>query len=164
MESFLSQIILQKVPISQVIKHYNPDVSTSSSLIRCINPSHNDSTPSMKLYEKTNSCYCFGCGFSGNPISVVAKLENCSLLEAMQKLKKWFNIEEDFTQLTLKDRVNVKRLKDEFDKTWDFYMKQFIQKEYVFTKQDLSDLEEIYTISDTFKLKRFYEEKKSKFG
>jgi len=38
-------------------------------------PFHEDTDPSMVLYEDTNTFYCFGCGRFGNAIALIKKME-----------------------------------------------------------------------------------------
>jgi len=48
--------IKQKLTILQVLSHYG--LSVNKGHVNC--PFHNDQTPSMRVYEKTNTVYCFG--------------------------------------------------------------------------------------------------------
>lgn len=49
---------------------------------------HDEKSPSMKFYPKTNSVYCFGqCGKAGDVISVVQTLKGCTFKEAVEILK-----------------------------------------------------------------------------
>lgn len=155
---FLSQIILSKVSIEQIIQHYRPTYTPGTALITCLSRSHSDSTPSMKVYKNTNSVYCFGCGFSGNVISIVAKMEEVSLLKAMQLIKNWFDIKEDLVDLTLKERSNIQRNKVEFERTWNFYAKNFIKRNQKLTNETISQLEDIYVTQDLSSLKQVYKE------
>lgn len=47
-------------------------VGRGKKLIRCINPQHNDSTPSMSYYPKTRKLHCFGCGATYDLFDVIA--------------------------------------------------------------------------------------------
>lgn len=147
-----------KVNIRDVAKRYSSEVN-QSSLIRCLNPDHNDSTPSMKIYDDTNTLYCFGCGFSANPISLVAKMEKTTPFQAMLLLKNWYNIEEDLSQLTLseKSRVDIKNKK--FKDTFTFYMKKLQCKKLPL--KDIQELEEIFQMKDLELLNQFYHRKKN---
>ena len=156
MSEFLSQIILAKVPVEQVVRRYNSEFNPNSALCTCINPSHSDSTPSMKIYKDTNTVYCFGCGFSGNPISIVSKIEGISLIQSMHKLKEWFGIKEDLTELSLVERSNIQRDRKEFDRTFDFYSKQWKKQQIRLSDQTLSDLEDIFIMKDVKALKQIY--------
>lgn len=49
---------------------------------------HNDTTPSLHFYEKTNTVYCFGCGKHGDVLDVYRTIHNCSFKDALSDLKK----------------------------------------------------------------------------
>jgi len=44
---------------------------------------HEDRSPSLKIYVKTNRFVCFGCSARGSPIDFVMKYKNCSFKEAV---------------------------------------------------------------------------------
>ena len=52
--------------------------------IRC--PFHEDRSPSLKIYERTNSFYCFGCQIGGSPIDFVMKMQACDFKEAVHSI------------------------------------------------------------------------------
>lgn len=165
---FLSQILLSKIHIKDVYKFYFPEANVNSSLVKCPNPLHRDSTPSCKLYEtldktgEPDTLFCFGCGFSGNVISFTAKMEGVSLLKAMQILKERFGIEEDLQQLSLRDKYMAARIKKEFEQTFTFLMGQLRKFNIELDRDDLSELEEIYISQDTKLMKDFYRSKYKK--
>ena len=39
---------------------------------RCINPSHEDSRPSMRVFPKTNTFFCWACGEWGDAVGAVS--------------------------------------------------------------------------------------------
>lgn len=47
-------------------------------------PLHNEKDPSFTIYTKTNRWYCYGENAGGDVIDLVAKLNNCSFLEAVK--------------------------------------------------------------------------------
>src|SRR5437016_10187819 len=57
---------------------------------RC--PFHQELTASFTISPHINIFYCFGCHLSGDVIAFVAKIENCSQLEAAQQLAQRFGI------------------------------------------------------------------------
>lgn len=57
---------------------------------RC--PFHQEKTGSFTVSPHINIFYCFGCHESGDVISFVAKIENCSQLQAAHQLAEKYNI------------------------------------------------------------------------
>lgn len=70
------------VSILSVVSSY--DIDVARGMAKC--PFHEDHTPSMKIYEQTNSFYCFGCCAGGDVIDFVAKKENMTFREAVKRL------------------------------------------------------------------------------
>lgn len=60
--------LLSKVDILSLIESYT-SVSRSGTNYVALCPFHREKTPSMFVYTKTNSFYCFGCGIGGNAIT-----------------------------------------------------------------------------------------------
>jgi hypothetical protein len=50
---------------------------------------HDEKTPSMKYYEKTNSVYCFSCNKNGDVIDVVQQLNKVDFKGAIEILQKY---------------------------------------------------------------------------
>jgi len=81
--------IKARLPLSEVLRHYGlkPD---KSQRLHC--PFHNDRTPSMQVYYKTGTVYCFSAncpthGHSLDVIDFVMHKEGCSKGEAIIKCK-----------------------------------------------------------------------------
>ena len=49
---------------------------------------HNEKTPSLTYYPKTNSVYCFGCGKYGDAIDVYRNIHDCDFKTAVNELTK----------------------------------------------------------------------------
>ena len=49
-------------------------------------PFHNEKVPSMKIYPKTNSFYCFGCNVGGDVIKFVMLYHNLDFKNAVRYL------------------------------------------------------------------------------
>ena len=86
------QDIKQNLSILEVLQHYSlqPNPSTSSgraNLICC--PFHEDKTPSLQLYPKTNTWHCFGCGKGTDTIDFIQYSEPCNTHEAINKAKEF---------------------------------------------------------------------------
>lgn len=83
------QEIKKRLTLSQVLKHYHlkPD---KNQRLNC--PFHDDRTPSLQVYYKTHTCYCFSTncrthGRSMDVIDFILHKENCSKHEAILKAK-----------------------------------------------------------------------------
>lgn len=50
---------------------------------------HDEKTPSMKYYDKTNSVYCFSCNKRGDVMDVVQQINNTNLPGAIGILQKY---------------------------------------------------------------------------
>lgn len=74
---------LDNLDIVDVVSHY-VEVANPHRLIRC--PIHEDRTPSFKIYQNTNSFYCFGCMRGGAPINFIMLVEGVSFKEALKYL------------------------------------------------------------------------------
>lgn len=76
-----------RVSISDVVSHYIPAYWSMRkwSNIKC--PFHNDWTASLHVYERTNTFKCFWCQAGGTSIDFIMKSEQCSLREAIERLK-----------------------------------------------------------------------------
>lgn len=44
---------------------------TKSVRIKCLNPNHDDTNPSLFIDKSTGMCHCFPCGFSGNIYTIL---------------------------------------------------------------------------------------------
>lgn len=81
--------IKAKLPLAQVLAHYGlkPD---RNHRLHC--PFHDDKTPSLQVYEKTGTVYCFAAscpthGKSMDVIDLIGRKEGCTKQEALQKCK-----------------------------------------------------------------------------
>jgi DNA primase catalytic core len=76
--------IKQSLSILSVLVHYNLSLDRHDRLI-C--PFHEDKSPSLKIYTRTNTFYCFSCGASGDTIEFIQLKEKCSKHKAIEKAK-----------------------------------------------------------------------------
>lgn len=76
------QEIKTRLSIDAVLNRYNlkPD---RHHKICC--PFHQEKTPSLVIYPKTSTWYCFGCGATGDSIQFIEMYEKCSKHEALLK-------------------------------------------------------------------------------
>jgi DNA primase len=83
--------IRSQVPILDVVKEY---VTLKKGGLywksRC--PFHDEKTASFTISPHREIFYCFGCHVSGDSIAFIAKIENCSQIEAAQQIIERFGI------------------------------------------------------------------------
>ncbi|PQV56474.1 DNA primase [Sediminibacterium magnilacihabitans] len=101
--------IKEQLPIKEVLQHYGlyPD---KQNRLRC--PFHDDSTPSLQVYYKTQTAYCFSsnCATHGKSMDVIdfiMHLEKCSKHEAIEKAKTLIGGDNQLQRLT-KQAVLIK--------------------------------------------------------
>lgn len=88
-------IIKNAITIREAINRYNTKgiaVSDTRNNIKCPSVTHNDQNPSAKIYDDTNTCYCFGCKKSWDVIGYTREVFNCDYKEALERLIDDFNL------------------------------------------------------------------------
>ena len=85
--------IKARLNIKDVLAHYGIVINKNQH-INC--PFHEDKTPSMKVYEETNTVYCFSgnCSTHGKSLDViefVMQKEGCTKRQAILKCKELLN-------------------------------------------------------------------------
>lgn len=80
--------IKQAVSITRAFEYYGYPVKRG--FVCC--PFHSERTASLKIYEDTQSFYCFGCGVSGDVIDFVRLLYHLTFPQALARLESDFGI------------------------------------------------------------------------
>jgi len=83
------QEIKQRLSILTVLAKYGlkPD---KHEMLNC--PFHEDKSPSLKIYPKTNTFNCFGCGATGDQIQFIELYEKCTKHEAILKAQNFIGV------------------------------------------------------------------------
>jgi DNA primase len=76
-------------------------------------PFHNEKSPSFKIYQRTNSYKCFGCGKSGDVFTFIMEMEKKSFYEAIESLAKTYNIPVEYDKEYQQQTQQQKDLKTE---------------------------------------------------
>ncbi len=84
--------IKSRVPIWDVINEY-ATLKKAGMYWKARCPFHHEKTASFTVSPHKDIFYCFGCHTTGDVISFIAKVENCSQLEAAQFLAERYQIE-----------------------------------------------------------------------
>ncbi len=85
---------LNATPITEVAQRLGCTLRKAGSVWKTRCPWHEDTHPSLTLYERTdeNRCHCFACGHGGSVIDFVMQQENWSFQQACQWLSSEFGI------------------------------------------------------------------------
>ena len=81
--------IKARLTIQTILQHYGLKPGRGN-LLCC--PFHDDKTPSLQIYPRTNSYHCFGCGKSGDVIQFIEDYEQLSKRQAILKAKSLINL------------------------------------------------------------------------
>lgn len=120
---------LKNIPIKDVIEALGAIPARNNRNFHCFNvASHkdNDKNASMAVYEKTNSCSCFACGISGNPINIAKAYFNGDFKQAAEFLHSHFNVpllDNNIikqVKLAIKPQNKIEKVYMEFDEKKDF--------------------------------------------
>ena len=97
-------------------------LSVSRNGMACC-PFHNDRHPSMKLNE--DYFYCFGCGAKGDAIEFTSKLFGITAMEAVQKLRADFGVQEDKPSILTK--LNLYRTQADNERLCFRVLREYLQ-------------------------------------
>lgn len=76
--------------IRKILEHYGCELRGDN---KCCCPIHNENTPSLQIYEDTNSWYCWGaCGEGGDEIAFVKSIDGVDFPQALKKVCEILNI------------------------------------------------------------------------
>ena len=76
--------IKARLTLSTVLQHYG--LATARNNLLCC-PFHQDKTPSLQLYPRTNTYHCFGCGKTGDVIQFIEDFEQLTKHQSILKAK-----------------------------------------------------------------------------
>ena len=78
--------IIARHPLLEYCKALGWELKKRGRNWECLCPLHDDKNPSFKISETHNVWKCFGCDTGGSVIDLHAKLNNCSIGDAMRDL------------------------------------------------------------------------------
>ena len=80
------------VSLTKIFRHYNIRVDEGNRKAPC--PFHKggrESSASFYYYPESNTYFCFGCKIGSRPIDFVSLIENCTYMEAANKILSQFS-------------------------------------------------------------------------
>ena len=101
--------ILQLKSLCDIVSIFSSyvDLKSLGKNKKCSCPFHSEKTPSMVVYEDTQSFYCFGCGVGGDVITFIEKIENLNYVDAVKLLADRVGLSVPTTQLD--DKISKQR-------------------------------------------------------
>lgn len=90
LDKYIIDTKIKTIPIRMVCDALH--LERKQKRYQCVNPNHIDKHPSMTIYEKSNTWYCFACGEHGSVIDMVQSACNCNFIEACEWLAHNFGI------------------------------------------------------------------------
>lgn len=98
--------IIERVTITEVVNRYGYQINRGG-FISC--PFHSEKTASCRIYPKTNTFYCFGCGKGGNVIDFVSQIDNLSFIDTITKINEEFALGLPIgRKMTLREKTRLK--------------------------------------------------------
>lgn len=95
---------------------------------------HMESTPSLGVYDLTNTMFCYGCGVGGGPVSYLEKCEGLSFPQALQLLSQiyLFDVEKVDSKFNLLvEKYQAALLSDEYKELLEMGRDRIKQRDVV---------------------------------
>lgn len=131
------EYIKRRVSVVKVLNHFNK--YNNGHHCYCPNPMHNDKHPSVSIFEKSNTIYCFTCNIQYDVIKLYATLANLNerlhfirICNELHELN-----DEDFIDFDDKLREIDKEIKEEKNNNKDNYIDDY--KNYRHKSEDYSN-------------------------
>jgi len=80
------ELVKRRNRIDEVIAGHGVQLRRAGDRLAGRCPFHDDRSPSLAVYTRTQSFYCFGCGASGDVIDFVRRMEGVGFREALDRL------------------------------------------------------------------------------
>ena len=95
--------------IQQVIEHYCGEVNSQNKACCAI---HGEATPSLHVYEDSESWHCFGaCSAGGDAIEFIKQMDECTFKEAVKKMASILKIGEGEVRQMLEEKKEKTEVK-----------------------------------------------------
>lgn len=90
--------------IRKIVEHYAGE--SRSDKVCC--PIHGESTPSLHIYEESDSWHCFGsCSNGGDAVEFIRKVEDCGFKEAVVKMAEILEVEEGEVRKMIEEKKHT---------------------------------------------------------
>lgn len=120
------QEIKSHLPIKKLLAYYNISVNHNHH-IHC--PFHDDKTPSCRIYEETNTFYCFACGKSGDVIDFIMYKETLTKHRAILRAKEIAEIISSETQNFISHEIFPKEPQPDYNALFPIFLENIERSE-----------------------------------
>ena len=113
------QQVKERADIIKVAKYFGLNLNRAN---KCVCPFHKEKTASFSVSQTKQIFKCFGCGKSGDVISLVSEILHVNAYQAAEQINCILNLGVDFNQKTSSveiDRWQQKRKAEEAFKHWE---------------------------------------------
>jgi hypothetical protein len=90
-QSIRKHIDIQSISIRDIVGMYDRLPDNLRRNIRCMFSDHRDLSASLRIYEDTNSFYCFWCQRWWNIVNFISEMEKIDQKEAFKKVVKLYS-------------------------------------------------------------------------
>ena len=104
------QEVKERTDILKVAQYFNLNLNRAN---KCVCPFHKEKTASLSFSQSKQIFKCFGCGESGDVITLVSKILNLNAYESAKQLNQIFGLRIDFGQPTSSFEVNKYKQKQQ---------------------------------------------------
>ena len=112
--------IKARVDIVALFAHFNVTLSKKGKSYTACCPWHDDASPSLSVDREKGLYNCFGCGESGDVVTLVGKMKGLSFSEAMQYLKEFAKVSEHHRSTEVEtDKADAPKIEDVLPETED---------------------------------------------
>ncbi len=141
-QSFIQQLVAN-CDIQEIMSTYM-NIKRLGRNSKALCPFHSEKTPSLVVYDDTQSFFCFGCGAGGDVISFIMRAENLDYIEAIRFLANRVGMtvpEDDIDDQQTRLKQTVLKINRETARFFNMCLKQPIGKQgYDYLKnRQLSD-------------------------
>ena len=127
-QSFIEQLV-NNCDIEDIMSSY-VNIKKMGRNAKALCPFHSEKTPSLVVYNDTQSFYCFGCGAGGDVISFIMRAENLDYIEAIRFLAKrvGMQVPEDYDDGTAKLKSQIFQINKEASRFFHDCLKSQVGK------------------------------------
>ena len=134
------QEVKERTDILKVAQYFNLNLNRAN---KCVCPFHKEKTASLSFSQSKQIFKCFGCGESGDVITLVSKILNLNAYESAKQLNQIFGLGIDFGQATSSFEVNKYKQKQQAKERFHKWYNQTLQMlcDYLHTLRGIEKLQ-----------------------